>query len=55
MIELDLDFNEDKEAKFIKEFYELWQESKKDILEIIKKVNKISDKKIDNNNQGYFG
>ena len=55
LIELDLDFVEEKEARFIKEFYKMWQEIKKDFLEIIHKVNKISDKKTDNNNAGYFG
>ena len=55
LIELDLDFVEEKEAKFINEFYEMWQDSKKELLEIIQKVSKSSDKKTNSNNSGYFG
>lgn len=54
-IELDLDFDEENEARFIKNSYELWQEVKKDILKIMKKINKKWDDKSEAGNKGYFG
>ena len=54
-IELDLEFNEKKEAEFIKNAYEFWQGIKKDILKIIDKINKKWDNKFELNNKGYFG
>lgn len=55
LLELDLDFSEDKEAKFIREFSELWNEIRKELLEVVEKANKSSDKKSGENNRGYFG
>jgi len=54
-IELDLEFNEEKEAQFIKDSYELWQETKKDMLKVMDKINKRWDDKFEANNKGYFG
>jgi len=54
-IELDLEFNEEKEAQFIKDSYELWQEIKKDMLRIMDKINKRWDDKFEANSKGYFG
>ena len=54
-IELDLEFNEEKEAQFIKDSYELWQEMKKDMLKVMDKINKRWDDKFEANNRGYFG
>lgn len=55
LIELDLEFSEEKEAKFIKEFYELWKGVKKEMKEIIEKVNDSWSNKNEGNNRGYFG
>ena len=54
-IELDLQFSEEKEAKFIINSYKLWQEIKEDLLKILKDVNIKSDTKSEPNNKGYFG
>ena len=54
-IELDIEFNEKKEAEFITESYVLWQKIKKKLLEIIDKVGKKWDDKSEGNNRGYFG
>ena len=54
-IELDLEFNEKKEAEFIKNAYGFWQGIKKDMLKIMDRINKKWDNKFDVNNKGYFG
>jgi len=54
-IELDLEFDEEKEAEFIKESYESWQGIKKDVLKILETINKKWDNKSETNNKGYFG
>jgi len=54
-IELDLEFDEEKEAEFIKESYESWQGIKKDVLKILEAINKKWDNKSETNNKGYFG
>ena len=55
LIELDLEFVEEKEAKFIRDFYEMWKEIKKELLGILEKANKNTEKKSNNNDRGYFG
>lgn len=54
-IELDLEFDEKKEAEFVKGSYEFWQGIKKDLMNIIGKINKKWDDKSEVNNKGYFG
>ncbi|HUW43670.1 MAG TPA: hypothetical protein VMV95_01755 [Bacillota bacterium] len=54
-IELDLEFNEEKEAEFIKNSYEFWQGIKKDLLKIMGNINKKGDDKFEVNDKGYFG
>ena len=54
-IELDLEFNEEKEAEFIRDSYKFWQEIKKELLRIMKKINKKEDNKSEINNKEYFG
>ncbi len=54
-IELDIEFSEKKEAEFIKNSFNLWQNIKKDILSLIQKIDKKSDDKIPQGNKGYFG
>ena len=55
LIEIELEFSEEKEAKFVKESYEIWQDIKKDILSFIKNVKKNWKNKIKVNDKGYFG
>jgi len=55
LIELDIEYNEEKEIQFIKSSYEMWVEIKKDLLEIIGVVKKNWDNKTENNGKGYFG
>jgi len=54
-VELDLDFDEKEEAKFIKKSYEKWQKIKKDFLIIIRKAQKDIDTKVKTNDKHYFG
>ena len=54
-VERDLEFDENLEAKFIKESYELWQEIKKQLAAIFEKVEKNWGTKTEENNKGYFG
>ena len=54
-IELDLEFNEEKEAEFIKNSYEFWQGIKKDLIKIMGNINKKGDDKFEVNDKGYFG
>jgi len=55
LISLDVDFNEQKEVEFIKDSCAVWDEVKKDILEVMNVVNKKWDDKIEKNGKGYFG
>lgn len=57
LIELDLNFNEEKEIKFIQNSYKIWQEIKTDIGQVIENVKKNWDNKIEFNGseKGYFG
>jgi len=54
LIELDIQFSEEKEAKFIKEYYKIWQEIKKDILSFIGTLKKNWGNKIKVNDKDYF-
>ena len=54
-IKLELEFNEEKEAQFIKDYYKLWQVIKKDMLRILGKIDERWDDKSEANNKGYFG
>lgn len=55
IIELDLSFSEGKEAGFIRESFEIWQEIKRDFLEIIERVKKKWGSKSESAIKGYFG
>jgi len=55
LIELDIDYSEEKEALFIRESYVVWQEMKKDLLDILEKANKNWDNKSESKNKDYFG
>lgn len=55
LIGLDIQFNEEKEAEFIKKSYILWQEIKKELLEIVEVIRKNWDNKSKTNEKSYFG
>lgn len=55
LIELDIQFSEQKEAQFIKESYKIWQDIKEDMLNIIKMIKNNWDNKNETDSKGYFG
>ena len=55
LIELDIKYSEEKEALFIRESFVMWQEIKRDLLEILEKINKNWDNKVESKNKDYFG
>ena len=55
LIELDIVSTEEKEVKFIKESYNLWQEIKKDVLNVIDAIKKNWDTKVEVDKKDYFG
>lgn len=55
LIELDISFIEKKEVEFVKESYKIWQEIKKDLLEVIETIKKNWDNKGEVNGKQYFG
>lgn len=55
LVELDIQYSEEKEAKSIQEYYDLWQTMKKDFIEIVDVIKKNWDTKIEDNGKGYFG
>ena len=55
LIELDIQFSEQKEVQFIKESYKMWQGIKKDMLKIIDVIKNNWDNKNETDNKGYFG
>ena len=54
-MELDLDFEEKKEAEFIKDSFKMWQETKKDFHSILETIKKNWDVKTDEERREYFG
>jgi len=55
LIELDVEFLEEKEVEFVKESYAVWQEIKKDALEVVGVIKKNWDHKVEVNGKNYFG
>lgn len=55
LIELDLDFIEEKESYFIRDSYKIWQDIKKDMLNIFSRIKKNWDTKYEMNGKGYLG
>lgn len=53
-VERDLEFEENKEAEFIRQSYELWQEIKKELANIFEKVQKDWGTKKEESSKGYF-
>lgn len=55
LIKIDIEFSEENEALFIKNSYNLWQEIKRDFLEILKIVEENWGNKLPGKNGNYFG
>lgn len=55
LVELDLAYSENKEADAIKKYYEMWQEIKKGLLEIVDVIKKNWDAKEENGKGNYLG
>lgn len=55
LFEIDVSFSEEKEADFIKRSYIIWQEVKKEILEVVEVIKANWDHKSEPNGNGYFG
>jgi len=55
LIGLDVEFSEKKEAEFIKNSYKLWQEIKKDLLDVLEKIKDNWDNKFEVDKKSYFG
>jgi hypothetical protein len=55
LIELDVNFSEEKEANFIKETYAVWEKIKNSLIEIIERIKSNWDNKSENNSKAYFG
>ncbi len=55
IVELDVSYDEEKEAVFIKDAFKLWTEIKKEILEVLEYIRKNWDNKFEQNNRAYFG
>ena len=55
LIELDIEYSEEKEASSIKKYYEMWGGIKEELLEIVEVIKKNWDAKIEDNGKSYFG
>jgi len=55
LIDLDVEYSEEKEADSIKKYYEMWQEIKKELLEVVDVIKKNWDTKIGEDTKSYFG
>jgi hypothetical protein len=57
LLELDLSSSEEKEAEFIKNLFDEWQNVKKEILDVVNVIKDNWDKKfeVNGNNKNYFG
>lgn len=54
-IDLDINYNEDKEAKFIRETFKKWQELKPQLQEVSEAILQIQKKSSEKKNKSYFG
>lgn len=55
LIELDVQYDESKEVKFVNEFYVEWQGMKPILLKILGKIRADWDKEVEKGSKGYFG
>ena len=55
IIELDVEYSEEKEISFIKRSFDAWQKIKKDLLAVTEIIKNNWDNKFEVDNKGYFG
>lgn len=55
LIALDIEFSEEKEAEFVKESFNIWQEIKIDLLSVVETIDKNLDNKFEVNGGSYLG
>jgi hypothetical protein len=55
LIELDLQYSEEKEVQSIKDYYEIWQDIKKDLLSVVEVIKKNWDVKVRREWKRLFG
>lgn len=55
IIELEVSFSEEKEIEFVRNFYNIWQEIKDDMIKITGSIKNNWNKEIDKDNKAYFG
>ncbi|MFH1325552.1 MAG: hypothetical protein ABIH49_02150 [archaeon] len=55
IIELDIEFSENKEIEFIKSSFKMWRGMKDDLLDVVDSIKKKWDNKVEGNGKGYFG
>lgn len=55
LIELDLEYSEKKESESIQKYFKIWQEIKKELLEVVGVIKKNWDNKIEEEKGKYFG
>lgn len=55
ILELELIFSEEKEAEFIKNFYNVWNKVKNDLGDVMKIIKNNWDKEVVKGKNGYFG
>lgn len=54
LIELDVQYSAEREAKFIRDFFVIWQTMKKDLLNIVSKVKKDWDKEEEKKDKSFI-
>lgn len=55
LMSMDLQYSEEREAKFIREFFDFWQETKKELFKISDNVKESWSKEGKTQTKGYFG
>ena len=55
LLELEIEFSDKKEAEFIKDSFKIWQDIKKDLIELVETIRRSWDSKFETNSKSYFG
>jgi len=55
LLELEIEFSDKKEAEFIKNSFRIWQDIKKDLIELVETIKRSWDNKFETNSKSYFG
>ena len=55
LLELEIEFSDKKESEFIKDSFKIWQDIKKDLIELVETIRRSWDNKFETNSKSYFG